>query len=250
MRVGLVGCVKRKGRNPTAAAELYTSDLFRKRRAFVERSCDRWFILSAKYGLLRPGDVIHPYDLELTQLSAPDRREWSRRVVARLEQELGSLSGVIFEAHAGRPYLENGVQQALREGGATVETPNPGRSFGAQLSFYAERPASRPPASDQTLQARLTDRGGGRPPGFVALGAFLSDASKDGIELAASQIETIIGRQLPASAWKHRAYWGNSESNSQARYWLNAGWEVVGVNTTRRVVAFRRLAHAAASSRE
>src|SRR2546425_12428966 len=101
MRVGLVGCVKRKGPNRAAAAELYTSDLFRKRRAFVERSCDCWFILSAKHGLLRPGDGIDPYDLELKQLSAPDRREWSKKVVARLEGEIGPLTGVTFEAHAG-----------------------------------------------------------------------------------------------------------------------------------------------------
>jgi hypothetical protein len=50
-RLGLVGCVK--GKLPAAAAaELYTSPLFRFRRAYVERTCDSWYVLFAKHGLV------------------------------------------------------------------------------------------------------------------------------------------------------------------------------------------------------
>jgi hypothetical protein len=60
MRVGLVGCVKTKQPRVAPAQELYTSPLFRRRRAWVERTCDRWFILSAKHGLVEPGRVLAP----------------------------------------------------------------------------------------------------------------------------------------------------------------------------------------------
>jgi hypothetical protein len=48
MRIGLVGCVKSKRSQAAPARELYSSPLFRGRRDWVERTCDRWFVLSAK----------------------------------------------------------------------------------------------------------------------------------------------------------------------------------------------------------
>ncbi len=61
-RVGLVSCVKTKRSIATAAKDLYISPLFRGQRQAVEAGCDRWFILSAKHGLLAPNTVIAPYD--------------------------------------------------------------------------------------------------------------------------------------------------------------------------------------------
>jgi len=42
-RIGLVGCVKSKLDHVAPAGELYTSDLFLGRKAYVERSCGRTF---------------------------------------------------------------------------------------------------------------------------------------------------------------------------------------------------------------
>jgi hypothetical protein len=39
--------VKKKEDHELPARDLYVSPLFRGRREYVERSCDRWFILSA-----------------------------------------------------------------------------------------------------------------------------------------------------------------------------------------------------------
>lgn len=52
--VGLVGCTSQKLKRPAPARELYVSSLFKKASAFAERSCDRWYVLSAKHGLLHP----------------------------------------------------------------------------------------------------------------------------------------------------------------------------------------------------
>jgi hypothetical protein len=108
MRVGLVGCVKSKQEVAAPAGDLYTSPLFLGRRAAVEASCDRWFILSAQHGLLDPAEVLEPYDLTLSSLPVAERRRWSTNVVAALRDELGDLSQHAFEVHAGAAYTGHG----------------------------------------------------------------------------------------------------------------------------------------------
>jgi uncharacterized HhH-GPD family protein len=136
VRVGLVGCVKSKQPRPAPARDLYTSALFRGRRAFVESTCDQWFILSAKHGLLAPDELIEPYDVRLADKPDHERQRWSRQVVADLERRLGDLSALTFEIHAGAAYRDNGVSAGLRARGATVENPVEGLNQGQQLAFY------------------------------------------------------------------------------------------------------------------
>ena len=45
---------------PAKAKDLYTSDWFRKARAYVEHRGGPWFILSAEHGLVDPETVIGP----------------------------------------------------------------------------------------------------------------------------------------------------------------------------------------------
>lgn len=136
MRIGLVGCVKGKRSRPAPARELYMSALFLGRRAFVEATCERWFILSAKHGLVDPDDVLEPYDQTLKDASEAHRRQWSARVLNQLERSLPDLHGVIFEAHAGAAYLDHGLAAALEARGAVIERPTARLSFGRQLAFY------------------------------------------------------------------------------------------------------------------
>jgi hypothetical protein len=127
-----------KGKLPTVALarDLYTSPLFLGRRRAVERSCDRWFILSAKHGLVDPDQLLEPYDETLTAASEGQRRRWSRSVLAELERRLGILTGVVFEAHAGSAYLDHGLASGLEARGAKVERPVEGLALGQQLAFY------------------------------------------------------------------------------------------------------------------
>jgi hypothetical protein len=135
-RVGLVGCVKKKRDVPTPAADLYTSTLFLGRRNVVERTCDRWFILSAKHGVLDPAEIVEPYDMTLTTMSRDERRAWSARVLDQLEQKLGSLGATVFEIHAGAAYRDFGLTDGLRRSGAQVVVPTEGLTQGQQLAFY------------------------------------------------------------------------------------------------------------------
>jgi hypothetical protein len=136
MRLGLVGCVKGKRSASAPARDLYTSPLFLGRRAFVETTCDEWFILSAKHGLVSPDDVLDPYDETLKDASEAHRRQWSARVLDQLERRFPDLHGVVFEAHAGSAYLDHGLAAALEARGAVVERPTAGLSLGRQLAFY------------------------------------------------------------------------------------------------------------------
>ncbi len=52
--VYLVSCVGKKRTSPAPAKDLYVSEWFLRVRRCVEATSCRWFILSAKYGLVPP----------------------------------------------------------------------------------------------------------------------------------------------------------------------------------------------------
>jgi hypothetical protein len=139
-KIGLVGCVKTKLDQSAPARDLYTSPLFRGRRAWVEQTCSRWFVLSALHGLVDPERVIEPYDVTLGAASIAQRQAWSAKVLDQLEKRLGSLSGLVFEIHAGADYTDFGLIDGLRKRGATVELPVAGLKMGEQLSTYQNGP--------------------------------------------------------------------------------------------------------------
>ncbi len=136
MRVGLVGCVKSKLTQSAPARELYTSALFAGRRAYVEATCDQWFILSAKHGLVEPGEILAPYDETLKGATRDERRKWSGPVLEALEQRLGALARITFEFHAGADYRAYGLVDGLVQRGALIENPTAGLGMGHQLAFY------------------------------------------------------------------------------------------------------------------
>jgi len=135
-RIGLVGCVKEKARSPRPARDLYISDLFRGRRAYVERSCNEWWILSAKYGLVHPDEMLAPYDETLKKAGRAFRRHWSMEVLAAVVERVAPVAGDSFEIHAGAEYRDYGLVQGLTERGFPVEIPTEGMVFGVQLQFY------------------------------------------------------------------------------------------------------------------
>ena len=135
--------MKSKGTWSAPARDLYTSPLFAGRRRWVERTCGRWFILSAKYGLLTPDWLIAPYDETLTKMLLEKRREWSKDVLSALQSYLGALGVYTFELHAGRAYLGFGIEEGLRRAGARLEVPCQHLSLGRQLALYHMEPPIR-----------------------------------------------------------------------------------------------------------
>jgi hypothetical protein len=105
----------------------------------VERTCDAWYVLSAKHGLVEPDRILEPYEQTLKNASRQERREWSRRVVRELRQRVGSLDGTVAEIHAGDEYRAYGLVDGLIAEGAQVEVPVAGLPLGKQLAFYRQR---------------------------------------------------------------------------------------------------------------
>jgi len=68
--------------------------------------------------------------------------------------------------------------------------------------------------------------------GYWPLQEFLTACNKQIVDLTFNQIGKILGRDLPDSAHKHRAWWANQRSNenrANARAWMEAGYKVDNV---------------------
>jgi hypothetical protein len=131
----LIGCVRTKKPAPTAAAELFDSPLFERRHHYATSSGLPWFILSAKFGLLAPDDVIGPYDVYLKEQSPEYRKAWGEFVVAQLGRQLPSLRGLTIEVHAGEAYVTP-LRAPLAVHGATLVAPLAHLRQGEQLAWY------------------------------------------------------------------------------------------------------------------
>lgn len=120
--------------HPAPAASMYTSPLFRKSMDYARRlKPRRIFILSARYGVLEPTDVIDPYDRALSTMSASERRRWAAGVLQSLRAR-ADLAHDEFVILAGQSYREH-VVPAL----ANARVPMAGLSIGRQLRHLGRR---------------------------------------------------------------------------------------------------------------
>jgi len=65
---------------------------------------------------------------------------------------------------------------------------------------------------------------------------------QDETTLSFKELERILGANLPPSAYKYRAWWGNDKSSVHvnARAWMGAGWLVDAFNLSEHWVRFVR----------
>lgn len=134
--VGLISCASKKHAIATQAKDLYRSALFAKSREFVEQRCDSWFILSAKYGLVEPSEVVEPYNETLNLKSRVERDEWAEIVWASLLQRLRPDDHVTILA--GERYRERLVPR-LATYGCHVDVPMQGLGIGRQLQWLSRQ---------------------------------------------------------------------------------------------------------------
>jgi hypothetical protein len=90
-RIVLIECAAQQNRNvdKCRAEELYTSQLFRQSLAYARTlRPDEIFILSSNYGLLNLDDEVSPYDVNLREMHAPERRALAERIL----ESLGNVS--------------------------------------------------------------------------------------------------------------------------------------------------------------
>ena len=103
--ITLVACVSKKLDHPAPAKDLYISPWFVKARRYAELTSDHWFILSAKHHLIRPDQVIEPYEKTLLKMPKPARIDWGRQVAGAIVRETSSETDNLIIL-AGRYYLD------------------------------------------------------------------------------------------------------------------------------------------------
>ncbi len=102
MIIGLVSCCKKKRSTPMAASKLYADRRFYRSVAYAVAKCDAWVILSGKYGVVKPEQVIKPYDLDLRKQSRAYIKRWAKKVNRQLctmfpGQDVGYVAMVDWE---------------------------------------------------------------------------------------------------------------------------------------------------------
>lgn len=131
----LVGCSLHKLDKPAPAKDLYQGDLFLKAREYAESIGADWRILSARFGLVHPEDVIPPYDVCLDKMRAEQVRDWGHRTGIRLHlMLLGDKRQIIVLA--GKSYrdpLFSSLQGRLYA--AQVMAPLAGLGIGQQKAW-------------------------------------------------------------------------------------------------------------------
>ena len=137
LRVCLIACSDAKGDSQQAAETLYRSQLFNMSKRYASRF-DRWFIISARYGLLEPQQIIAPYDM---RLSAKDAPQWAIGVVNRLRHELQAPAEITILAGASyADPIANCIEERRRENDrvwVAVRRPLAGLGIGKRLQFLA-----------------------------------------------------------------------------------------------------------------
>src|SRR5262249_44118807 len=118
------------------------------------------------------------------------------------------------------------AQHALPVTPAPVAVP---ATLGVETEHVGLVPADESSDADQGRYARLADWLMKRP------------GTETNVTFRFDEIEVLIERPLPRSAFAHRSWWANdSVSHPQSVNWLDVGWRVANLNLTNRVVTFSR----------
>jgi hypothetical protein len=155
-----------------------------------------------------------------------------------------------FELHPGKDYTAFGLEGGLLARGARIENPTEGLGQGEQLAFYSpSNEARRGKNEPRRLATTSSGRGYGSGRGsYGMLGVYLAQQQSSPVSLSVVQIEQILGRRLPASARRYRAWWANDRSHSHALSWMDAGWRVHEANLTAERLTFQKSTYATRES--
>nr|WP_277923738.1 DUF6884 domain-containing protein [Sphingomonas sp. TREG-RG-20F-R18-01] len=147
----MVACVSQKLDRRACAADLYRSDWFRKARTYVEETGERWFILSAAHGLVKPSQRVVPYDASLRDLTAAERRLWGEKTTRQLRRAIGPRHAGPIVFLAGRLYRE----PLLAFAGNRATIPMLGMGIGQQKAWLAAQIVEQRERAWRTAQLDL-----------------------------------------------------------------------------------------------
>lgn len=112
MKIAILSCSKKKHNilegGKIEARDLYQGQIFRKSYIYALKflKFDKIYILSAKYGLLRPSNKVSTYDETLKNFSAEKKKEWSKRVLEQMKSEGLNLESDELTFLTGKAYYK------------------------------------------------------------------------------------------------------------------------------------------------
>ena len=119
-------------RQASPARDLCTSPWFTLARAYAESHACLWLLLSAKYGLVSPQQILPPYEASFSHMTARQRREWGKAIgeEARyrlpFSRQIVVLAGIKY-IHCLLPHLKDLTED--------VHTPLAGLTVGYQCGW-------------------------------------------------------------------------------------------------------------------
>jgi hypothetical protein len=140
----LVSCCAEKLPHRAQAQELYQSQLFKACRTYAEDSGHDWLILSALHNVLRPSDIVEPYDVEM-----PTKRRfaemWGSKTAAELLDATGAaptrficLAGEKYTAHLA--WITGSMRNSqFYPNGNLFEQPLQGMPIGQRLRWLKQQ---------------------------------------------------------------------------------------------------------------
>lgn len=110
-KIALIACVKEKQALASPALEIYVGKEFKRWVADAQaKKVNALYILSGKYGLLLPKEIIEPYDFNLNDASNGERKLWAIKVIDRLK-EFEDLSSVQASLYCNEQYAEYLIEE-------------------------------------------------------------------------------------------------------------------------------------------
>lgn len=144
-RWAIVGCGSQKldlsgDKGPVAISRLYTSNYFELKREYAKECCDKYRILSAKYGLVGPGFYVEDdYDLTVTDFDDDQLDEWVAGVSSELQRIAEYHPDYTLVLLAGQDYLDP-LEDALSYLPNEIERPFDDTSgIGEQMGWLKEQ---------------------------------------------------------------------------------------------------------------
>lgn len=134
----LIACSAGKAAHAAPARDLYTGQLFRASRRYAEAQRAPWAILSAKHGLVMPGQLLEPYDAALAGRPEWARLQWGEQVAQLLCGMVPDCAPIVVLA--GRAYREAIMASPIaRASSWDWQVPMAGLGIGQQKAWLAAR---------------------------------------------------------------------------------------------------------------
>lgn len=96
-KIMLISCGKNKINYPAPACKMYVGTSFKLKQKHAIDFADDYFILSAKYGLLKKDEIISPYECSLLKQNKKYILEYSNKVILQIKNNI--IKGSIIEFH-------------------------------------------------------------------------------------------------------------------------------------------------------